>query len=107
MSASCLGDFPYDVNVPGAGRLTITPDNLWDIIAGLDVPGLESFFVADPSKLVTNWALDVTARFSYTSDFNCPAFPGTYDDQPNWWVSAVGVIRQARQQASEWRRNGH
>ena len=89
--------------MPGKGLKVITNDNLWETVSSLDVPGLESFFIADPSKLVTRWALDVTSRFTYCSDFNCPAFDGSYDDQPNWWVQAVGVIRQARTEASKWR----
>ena len=89
--------------MPGKGLKVITNDNLWETVSSLDVPGLESFFIADPSKLVTRWALDVTARYTYCSDFNCPAFDGSYDDQPNWWVQAVGVIRQARTEASKWR----
>jgi len=89
--------------VPGKGLKVITNDNLWETVSSLDVPGLESFFIADPSKLVTRWALDVTSRYTYCSDFNCPAFDGSYDDQPNWWVQAVGVIRQARTEASKWR----
>ena len=89
--------------MPGKGLKVITNDNLWETVSSLDVPGLESFFIADPSKLVTKWALDVTSRFTYCSDFNCPAFDGSYDDQPNWWVQAVGVIRQARTEASKWR----
>ena len=89
--------------MPGKGLKVITNDNLWETVSSLDVPGLESFFIADPSKLVTRWALDVTSRFTYCSDFNCPAFGGSYDDQPNWWVQAVGVIRQARTEASKWR----
>jgi hypothetical protein len=101
-----LGDFPYEVKVPGMGRETITQENLWDIIATLDVPGLESFFIADPAKLVTKWAVDVTARFTYCSDFNCPAYSGAYDDQPNYWIQAVSEIKRARTQASEWR-NAH
>jgi hypothetical protein len=101
-----LGDFPYEVKVPGMGRETITQENLWDIIATLDVPGLESFFIADPGKLVTKWAVDVTARFTYCSDFNCPAYSGAYDDQPNYWIQAVSEIKRARTQASEWR-NAH
>jgi len=64
------------------------------------------FFIADPSKLVTKWALDVTSRYTYCSDFNCPAFDGSYDDQPNYWIQAVGVMRQARAEASKWRNNG-
>ena len=104
MTAQALGDFPYEARVPGAGIETITQDNLWDIIATLDVPGLESFFIADPGKLVTSWAVGVTSRFTYCSEFNTPAFEGAYDDQPNWWVSAVGVMKHARQQASDWRR---
>jgi hypothetical protein len=79
---------------------------LWDIIATLDVPGLESFFIADPGKLVTKWAVDVTSRFTYCSDFNCPAYSGAYDDQPNYWIQAVSEIKRARTQASEWR-NAH
>ena len=106
MSASCLGDFPYDVNVPGQGRVTITADNLWLTIASLDVPGLESFFIADPAKLVTKWAIDMTSRYTYCLDFNCPAYEGSYDDQPNYWIKAAGVIQQARVHASEWR-NAH
>mgnify|MGYP003958928837 FL=1 len=89
--------------MPGKGLKVITNDNLWETVSSLDVPGLESFFIADPSKLVTRWALDVTSRYTYCSDFNCPAFDGSYDDQPNWWVQAVGVIRQARTEASKWR----
>ena len=89
--------------MPGKGLKVITNDNLWETVSSLDVPGLESFFIADPSKLVTKWALDVTSRYTYCSDFNCPAFDGSYDDQPNWWVQAVGVIRQARTEASKWR----
>ena len=92
--------------MPGKGLKVITNDNLWETVSSLDVPGLESFFIADPSKLVTRWALDVTSRYTYCSDFNCPAFDGSYDDQPNWWVQAVGVIRQARAEASKWRNNG-
>jgi len=103
MTAEFLGAFPYEVNVPGAGREVITNDNLWDIIASLDVPGLESFFIADPSKLVTKWAIEVTSRYTYCSEFNTPAFQGAYDDQPNWWTQAVGVVKTARHQASEWR----
>ena len=76
---------------------------MWETIAGLDVPGLEAFFIADPKHLVTKWAMEVTSRFTYTSEFNCPPYPGAYDDQPNYWVQAVGVIRTARKQASEWR----
>ena len=104
MTAQALGDFPYEVNVPGAGREVITSKNLWDVISRLDVPGLESFFIADPGKLVTSWAVGVTSRFTYCSDFNTPAFAGAYDDQPNYWVQGVGVINTARQQASDWRR---
>ena len=89
--------------MPGKGLKVITNDNLWETVSSLDVPGLESFFIADPSKLVTRWALDVTSRYTYCSAFNCPAFDGSYDDQPNWWVQAVGVIRQARTEASKWR----
>ena len=92
--------------MPRKGLKVITNDNLWETVSSLDVPGLESFFIADPSKLVTRWALDVTSRYTYCSDFNCPAFDGSYDDQPNWWVQAVGVIRQARTEASKWRNNG-
>jgi hypothetical protein len=101
-----LGDFPYEVKVPGMGRETITQENLWDVISTLDVPGLESFFIADPGKLVTKWAVDVTSRFTYCSDFNCPAYSGAYDDQPNYWIQAVSEIKRARTQASEWR-NAH
>ena len=89
--------------MPGKGLKVITNDNLWETVSSLDVPGLESFFIADPSKLVTKWALDVTARYTYCSEFSCAAFDGSYDDQPNWWVQAVGVIRQARTEASKWR----
>lgn len=103
LTASCLGDFPYECNVPGASRLTITQDNLWDVVSSLDVPGIEALFVADPRYLVTNWAASVTSRYAYCSEFNCPAYEGAYDDQPNWWVSAVAVIKHARQQASDWR----
>ena len=92
--------------MPGKGLKVITNDNLWETVSSLDVPGLESFFIADPSKLVTRWALDVTSRFTYCSDFNCPAFDGSYDDQPNYWIQAVGVMRQARAEASKWRNNG-
>ncbi len=103
LSASCLGEFPYEVNAPGIGLVTVTSENMWSIIAQLDNPGIEAFFIADPKYLVTKWAVDVTTRFSYCSDFNCPAFSGAYDEQPNWWVNAVGVIQHARKQASEWR----
>jgi hypothetical protein len=104
LNTSSLGEFPYDARVPGSGIKTITQENLWDIIAGLDEPGLESFFIADASKLITRWALDVTARYAYCSEFNCPAYEGAYDNQPNWWISAVGVIRQERMKASKFRR---
>jgi len=89
--------------VPGAGRETITHENMWDVISTLAVPGLESFFIADPGKLVTKWAVDVTARFTYCSEFNCPAYEGAYEDQPNWWISAVNEIKRARGEASKWR----
>ena len=90
--------------MPGAGRETITHENMWDIISTLDVPGLESFFIADPGKLVTKWAVEVTARFTYCSEFNAtPAFSGAYEDQPNWWISAVSEIKRARGDASKWR----
>jgi len=86
------------------GRETITQENMWDIISTLDVPGLESFFIADPGKLVTKWAVEVTARFTYCSEFNAtPAFSGAYEDQPNWWISAVSEIKRARGDASKWR----
>jgi hypothetical protein len=104
MTAVCLGEFPYEARVPGAGVEVITDDNLWEIISRLEVPGIESFFIADPSKLVTKWAVEVTNRYTYCSEFNTPAYAGAYDDQPNFWVKAVGVIQQARSQASEWRR---
>ena len=103
LQTSSLGEFPYDVRVPGAGLATITQDNMWDVIASLDVPGIEAFFIADAGKLVTKWASDVIARFTYCSEMNCPPFAGAYDDQPAFWVVAVGVIRQARSEASKWR----
>ena len=89
--------------MPGKGLKVITNDNLWETVSSLDVPGLESFFIADPSKLVTRWALDVTSRYTYCSEFSCAAFDGSYDDQPNYWIQAVGVMRQARAEASKWR----
>jgi len=95
--------FPYEARVPGFGFEVITNDNLWDIVSKLDVPGIEALFIADPKHLVTKWAIGVTSRFTYCSEFNCPAFEGSYDDQPNYWISAVGVIKHARTQASEWR----
>ena len=104
MTAVALGAFPYEARVPGEGIETITPDNLWEIVSSLDVPGIEALFIADPSKLVTKWASEMTSRFTYCSDFNTPAFAGAYDDQPNYWVQGVGVINTARQQASDWRR---
>ena len=107
MTAVNLGDFPYDARVPGHGVKTITEENLWDVISLLDVPGLESFFIADPSNLVTRWAIEMTSRYTYCSEFNCVAFEGSYDDQPNYWVQAVGVMRQARAEASKWRANGN
>lgn len=99
-------EFPYETRVPGRGVETVTEENLWDIIATLDVPGVEAFFVADANKLVTKWAIGVVSRYTFCSEFNCPAFSGSFDDQPAWWVSAVHVIKEARIQASEWRRNG-
>ncbi len=98
-----MGEFPYEARVPGAGVKVITSDNLWETISTLDVPGLEAFFIADPGKLVTKWAVDVTDRFTYCAEFSTPAYPGAYDDQPNWWTQAVGVIKYARSQASKWR----
>jgi len=26
-----------------------------------------------------------------------------YEDQPNWWISAVNEIKRARGEASKWR----
>ena len=37
--------------------------------------------------------IDMIVRYNYCSDFNCPAFPGSFDEQPAVWVDFVNLIK--------------
>jgi hypothetical protein len=53
---------------------------------------------------------DVIRRKIYCDKYtSVPPFKGAYDDQPDWWFSAVNTIEQAVNEASKYVRriNGH
>ena len=50
---------------------------------------------------------DLIKRKRYCERFNCPAFPGTYDDQPQWWKDAVVAMDNAETEATNYLRRKH
>ena len=51
---------------------------------------------------------DMIRRKRYCEKFNTSPFPGSYDDQPQWWRDAVVVMDNAEAEAINYlrRRNG-
>lgn len=65
---------------------------------------------AEIGSLITDSSFeDVIRRKLYCDKYpSVPPFPGTYDDQPAWWFSAVNVIERAFDEAAKYvrRKNG-
>ena len=47
---------------------------------------------------------DVIRRKQYCERFNCEPFPGGYDSQPDWWITALSVMDRAEAQATKFAR---
>lgn len=46
---------------------------------------------------------DVIRRKQYCQQFNVAPFPGDFDDQPKWWLTALNIIARAEANAMEYR----
>ncbi len=43
--------------------------------------------------LYDNWSQEQIKAFMYCKEFNIPAFPGSYVEQPAWWLDVSSIIR--------------
>lgn len=60
---------------------------------GVLVAACHRFIDADSQRIIQ--------RFNYSEQFHTPPFPGSYDDQPAWWIDAAGIILSERAAALE------
>ena len=55
--------------------------------------------IADRSSLITQEAADMILRWAYCDRTGVPAFPGSYDDQPAYWLEVDMIARNEQQKA--------
>ena len=59
--------------------------------------------ICHPSLLVEDELMGLIKRKNYCEKFNVAPYPGTYDDQPEWWLIASTIIDNATQGALNWK----
>lgn len=46
-----------------------------------------------PLQLYDDWSQEQIKAFMYCKEFHISAFPGSYAEQPAWWLDASTIIR--------------
>lgn len=100
-----MHEFPYTVNSPHGGKVTINDENDLKELLGtflFDSKGIprkgETFYsfvkqTICPNRLRDPWAASVVERYFYCEQFKVSPYPGGYDDQPVYWLDISRVIR--------------
>ena len=79
-------------------------EDVWNIILSFppDAPIYAyAMLLATPYQLLDADAQSVLNRYYYSLQFSTPPYPGSYDDQPAFWVSAVNIIQTEKAQAEK------
>jgi len=60
-------------------------------------------FICHPSLFIEGAMMDLIQRKFYCDKFpSVPPFPGSYDDQPEYWITASQIIEKSARDAIEW-----
>ena len=108
MSAFAVdGEHPFD-NFPYTtqGRVIENEDEMWELMIsyGGEV-GAYSLLQASPRRLFDSWANQILSRFVYCRDMNTPAYPGSYEEHPAYWIDAVDLIKAEISKVQEFKAN--
>lgn len=102
-----LDEFPYKGSIEAGKQLTInSKEEMWDIIINLDMPVEHKYSlvinrIASPKNLIDFESRSLVDRYIYCKDFNTQPFPGSYGDQPGWWIDAYPLIANSIDSASK------
>ena len=94
-----MHEFPYTVNSPHGGKVTINDENdltgLFRTFLGLRGETFYSFvkLTICPNRLRDPWADGVVSRYFYCERTGVQPYSGAYDDQPVYWLDISRFIQ--------------
>ena len=104
--------FPYEgLNFETGERAQIhSKEELWNIIIAWEMPVERKYLaainkLASPKNLMDMTSQSLIKQFVYCRDMSTPAFPGSYGDQPAWWLDSVDIMTHNLAAAEEFKAN--
>lgn len=98
-------EFPYEAQLLTGKWVTITSrEDIWENLKDLDEAQYDAAcFLADLYHLYDSTAQEMIQRYSYCKEHGMAPYPGSYEEQPIFWVKATKLISREISKAGEYK----